>query len=170
MNILTLNLGNKTSWALYNPTRIKCVRKTKWFISFYKKYKIDKITSGEISIKKDIRETTEKKYKRFKAFLENILYENQGVDKIYYKIDHYSNKKFIRLQSIIKEFCKDNSIDCEFIKDQKLINQYLGIEKYLEDRSIGVARTLNHLPNDRVESDAIILLRQCLKNHNINIL
>jgi hypothetical protein len=102
MNILALNINTKIEWVTYNELRS------------------NKFTEGEVVIKRRYqKEPINMKYDRFDRFLEEMLYNNNYLDLIIYKIDSSTSKKFIEIIKRIKSFCKERDINSKLIQDDR---------------------------------------------------
>lgn len=109
MKILTLNIGKKGSWALYNST--SC----------------DPITWGKFTYKKDPMEKEEGPTKRFKNILDDKNYHNDNINKVYYNFCDKEKKPRKEFTEVMRKFCEDKNITCDKIEFE--INDLLTAKK-----------------------------------------
>jgi hypothetical protein len=95
MNILTLNIGKKGSWAFYNSTAC------------------DKITWGRFVYKRDPEEGEDAPARRFENILENKYYHNDNIDKVFFRFCDNEKKMLKKLTDTMRKFCERNNIPYE---------------------------------------------------------
>jgi hypothetical protein len=98
MKILTLNIGRKGSWALYNST--SC----------------DSITWGKFTYKKDPMEKKEGPLRRFKNILDDKNYHNDNINKVYYNFCDKEKEPRKEFAEVMRKFCEDKNITCDKIE------------------------------------------------------
>jgi hypothetical protein len=108
MNILALNIGENTGWAVYSEQKAK------------------KITHGRFVSRKDKSESEEDPYSRFRSLLQRAVTDND-IEKIYYQesSDETLDSYHLCLNEI--EGCSsDNLITYEKLSSKQVLSEIFG--------------------------------------------
>jgi Holliday junction resolvasome RuvABC endonuclease subunit len=150
MNILTLDLGTKTGWAYHNPTRSA------------------RIVSGVTNFKSTRFEDINRRFVRFRKWLDTILYEQQEeIDIIYFEevrrhLGVDAAHAYGGFLSMLTTFCIEREIPYQGVPVGSIKKSITGKGNANKEAVIKAIKELGHLPADDNEADALAVLYYAL--------
>jgi Holliday junction resolvasome RuvABC endonuclease subunit len=149
-NVLSLDLGTKTGWAIFHDTKIVSgvedfKRKT------WTRNKV-KFSQGYGIIFLKFAEFLEEKHKEFK--IDEVCYE-----KVMNHKGAYASHIYGGFEALLSYFCEENSIKYSSIPVGTIKKHCTGKGNAKKDQMIEAVKALGFNPKDDNEADAIALMR-----------